>query len=109
MHKSTLILELVVIASGSLLIFLGYLIKYKKKVNMLSGYDETLVQDKDGLANFAGASLIILGLISILLGLVIYFFPTHYVLIMNIFTATIIIGCIIMVLGSKRYQIKKNP
>lgn len=39
---------------------LAYMIKYKGRVDIIAGYDEKLVKNKKGLAEFVGNNLIIL-------------------------------------------------
>ena len=45
---------------------LAYMIKYKRRVEIIAGYDEKMVRDKSGLANFVGNTLIILAVSSLL-------------------------------------------
>ncbi|MBS4008552.1 MAG: DUF3784 domain-containing protein [Clostridium sp.] len=55
------IARIVFLASGLLLILLGYLIRFKKMLFLLSGYDERKVKDKDALAHFAGNFVMLIG------------------------------------------------
>jgi UDP-N-acetylmuramyl pentapeptide phosphotransferase/UDP-N-acetylglucosamine-1-phosphate transferase len=105
MNKDTLILTLILAACGLLFMFLGYLVRYKKKLNIIAGYDESRVHDKNGLANWAGAAIIILGATYLILSLINCIFPNHQTCILNIFAAITIIGCIIMIRGCRKYQI----
>jgi len=45
---------------------LAYMIKYKGRVEIMAGYDEKLIRDKTGLANFVGNNLIILAVSALL-------------------------------------------
>jgi len=56
-----LIARIVFLAVGFFLILLGYLIRYKKMLFLLSGYDERKVKDKDALAYFAVNFVMLIG------------------------------------------------
>ncbi|HTH83185.1 MAG TPA: DUF3784 domain-containing protein [Mucilaginibacter sp.] len=106
MNKSTAILEFTLAGMGLLFLLLGYLIKYKKKMNLIAGYDPTQIADKDGLANWMGGVTIVMGSILMLSALALHYFPGHQTFIMNTFIASILIGCVTMVVGSYRYKAK---
>ncbi len=55
------IARIVFLASGLLVIFFGWLVRFKKMLFLLSGYDERKVKDKDALAVFAGNFVMIIG------------------------------------------------
>ena len=56
-----LIARIVFLATGLLLILLGCLIRFRKMLFLLSGYDERKVKDKDALAYFAGNFVMLIG------------------------------------------------
>lgn len=51
----------ILILSGLLVFFLGWLVRFKKMLHLLSGYDERKVKDKDALARFAGNFVMLIG------------------------------------------------
>jgi len=95
-----------VIEGGAALLLMGgaYLIKYKKQVNIIAGYDEKECKNKDGLANWVGGTLMICGIICFLLAMLVIILPHYTDLIMGFFAGTIIISCIIATNGSKKYK-----
>lgn len=56
-----LIARIVFLATGLLLILLGCLIRFRKMLFLLSGYNERKVKDKDALAYFAGNFVMLIG------------------------------------------------
>jgi uncharacterized membrane protein len=95
-----------VIEGGAALLiaFLAYLIKYKKQVNIIAGYDEKECKDKDGLANWVGGTLMISGIICFLLAMLVIVLPHYINLIMGFYAGVILIGCIVATTGSKKYK-----
>ncbi|HSW35881.1 MAG TPA: DUF3784 domain-containing protein [Candidatus Limnocylindrales bacterium] len=53
--------RIIFLVAGLLIIFLGYLVRFKKMLFLLSGYDERKVKDKDALAHFAGNFVMLIG------------------------------------------------
>jgi len=88
-----------------LVIFLAYLIKYKKKVNIISGYDEQTCKDKDGLANWVGGTLIIAGSIAFIVALCAFVLPNYIGAIVVIYGTTIITGAMIAAIGGNKFKV----
>lgn len=95
------IFSIVSIVLGIFLIFLGGIIRRYKIVELLAGYEPNKVIDKEGLANWAGVNLILMGFLALSIGILAYFLPflnglpyiicfVVIILIMSIRTA---IGC----------------
>jgi hypothetical protein len=87
-----------------LFLVLGYLIRFRGRIDLVAGYKEGRVRDEKGLSRVVGNSLLVLGVLAAaILGLVITF-PEKEVLLFLLYTAIVVpvIG-ILSVLGSRRY------
>ncbi len=104
--KPNELIGLVTAATAALIIFLAWLIKYRKKVNLVSGYDEQLYPDKDGLANWVGGTLFITGLISLTLALAMVIFSQFLLVFAVLFALTLLIGPLMAAIGGNKYKVK---
>lgn len=59
-----IIVAALVFALGLLLVYMGYLIKVKRMTNLIAGYDPKKVTDEEGLANWVGGKVILVGAIT---------------------------------------------
>ncbi len=91
---------------GLLITVLAYLIKYKKQAGIISGYDENLVADKDGLCNWFGGVMLWLGFITFLVSFLLWWWPNRNIIIVPIFGICTVACCIIAIAGSKKYRKK---
>jgi hypothetical protein len=104
MNQGNTIVGLATAAAAVLMIFLAWLIKYKKQVNIISGYDENLYKDKDGLANHVGGTLIITGIADLLFAIAILFLPAFIGLFVCLYIAVTLTGTLTTAIGSKKYR-----
>ncbi|MBS3887225.1 MAG: DUF3784 domain-containing protein [Dethiobacter sp.] len=74
------IARIVFLASGLLIILFGYLIRFKKMLFLLSGYDERKVKDKDALAYFVGNFVMLSGFAM----LVVQFFALRGIIVFSV-------------------------
>lgn len=58
--------KLVTILAGLFLLGCGYLIKVKKKMNLIAGYSAAAVADEDGLAAWVGSNVIFIAVVVLL-------------------------------------------
>lgn len=63
----------VVLVSGGFIGVLGYLIKNKKMMNLIAGYDSSKVRDEEGLANFVGIYLYAIAILTFCVGIIDYY------------------------------------
>ena len=91
---------------GLIITVLAYLVKYKKQANIISGYDENLVADKDGLCNWFGGVMLCLGLITFLVSFLLWWKPDRNIIIVPAFGICTVACCVIAIVGSKRYRRK---
>lgn len=105
MSKGSTLLNIITAFFALLIIFSGYLIKYKKKVNIIAGYDEQTCNDKVGLANWVGGTLIIMGILCFLFAVTLNFLPNYTHLMMAAYGITIFLFALIAVTGSKKYKL----
>src|ERR1700733_4056803 len=90
--------------TSAVLAFFGWLIKYRKKVNLISGYDEKRYPDTNGLANSAGGTLLKTGFTGIVLAVAIILLPQYMLAIVVLFSLTILGGAITATIGAGRYR-----
>lgn len=91
-------------ATGLLILVLSYLIKYKKQAQLISGYDESLIADKDGFCSWIGGVLMWPGIYAIITGVLLYSWPESGLLIALSFGVFTITACFIAVAGSKKFK-----
>lgn len=83
---------------------LGYVVKYKKVLEILANYDSDKIKNKEGLAKWIGNSFFLLGAISLVLLLLGYCdnnINGKLFVIINVFLMFIFI--IIVAVGARRY------
>ncbi len=83
---------------GSIMLILGYLIKFRGMIWLIAGVRKNMdkIKDKKGLASFVGGNVLILGLIFCAGALGIYFIPGWYTPIESaILLSLLVIGIII--------------
>jgi hypothetical protein len=87
-----------------LFLVLGYLIRFRNRIDLVAGYREGRIRDEKGLSRVVGTSLLVLGVLAAaILGLVILF-PEKEVLLFLLYTAVVVpVVGILSVLGSRRY------
>ncbi|MGZ3766425.1 MAG: DUF3784 domain-containing protein [Mucilaginibacter sp.] len=104
MHNVTVLAGAIEASVALLIMFLAYLIKYKKKVNIIAGYDETTVKDKNGLANWVGGTLLISGCLTFMFSLLSIFLPELFKISMIFYFLVISAGGIIAAVGGRKYK-----
>lgn len=98
---------LLIIILEFLLVFflvLGYLIRFRGRVDLIAGYHEGRIRDPKGLSRVVGHSLLLLGILGgVTLGLIISF-PQREVTFFLLYAAVIVpVMSIVSLLGSRRY------
>jgi hypothetical protein len=87
-----------------LFLALGYLIRFRGRIDLIAGYREGRIQDEKGLARVVGTSLIILGVLAGSTLALVIIFPEKEVLVFLLYTAMVVpVVGILSVLGSRRY------
>ncbi|SDP18645.1 protein of unknown function [Mucilaginibacter sp. OK268] len=104
MQTGCVVLGIIEACAAILLIFLAYLIKYKKQVGIIAGYDERTCKDKDGLANWIGGSLMITGLLCLLLAVAATLMPNHNDPMMIAFGIIVLLWVVIVNVGGRKYK-----
>jgi hypothetical protein len=87
-----------------LFLILGYLIRFRGRIDLIAGYGEGRVKDVKGLLRVVGNSLLVLGILAAAtLGLV-FLIPAKEVFLFLIYTTIIVpVIAIASFLGSRRY------
>lgn len=88
-----------------LFLVLGYMIKYKGRVEIIAGYDASRVKDRKGLGNFIGNSLFILAASAIIAFIFEIMNPDNEFIIFMVFASVIVpIVGIATFLGTRRFM-----
>ena len=83
---------------------LGYLIRFRGRIDLVAGFKEGRVQDGKGLSRVVGTSLIILGVLAGATLALVFIFPEKEVLLFLIYTAIVVpVVGILSVILSRRY------
>jgi hypothetical protein len=93
-------------AVGLIIIFLSYLIKYKKQAYLISGYNEDEVVDKDGFCNWIGGILMWPGIFAIIAGALMWGYPAIGMPVALAFALITIVATIIAIVGGRKYKKK---
>ena len=98
-----LFIFLVMLISALPLYVIAYLIGVKKRIGLISGLDPNRVADKDGLAQWVGLMLFLMGMVTILMGLGVYLFMGKILTIVLVGVALISILSIALIVGIQKY------
>jgi hypothetical protein len=86
-------------------IALGYLIKYRKRIDFIRGYDRDRVSDPAGLSRWVGNNLLILGGIGVITLIIEFFFSGLELLAATLFLAGAVpVVGLITAYGSRRFE-----
>jgi hypothetical protein len=91
---------------GLVIIFLSYLIKYKKEAYLISGYNEDEVIDKDGLCNWVGGVTMWPGISAIIAGAIMWGDPAIGMPVALAFALITIVTAIIAIVGGRKFKKK---
>ena len=89
---------------GLIIIFLCYLIKYKKQAFLISGYNEDEVADKDGLCDWVGGTVTWSGIIAIITGAAMWKYPPAGIPAAIFFAVSTVAIITITLVGAKRFK-----
>jgi hypothetical protein len=84
--------------------FLSYLIKYKKMANLVSGYNEDDIADKNGLCNWISSTMIWPGIFAIIAGFLMWQYPVTEMWVTAAFAIITIAAAIIATVGGKKFR-----
>ena len=96
----------ILILSGVVIFFMGYLIRKKQCLWLLCEYREGRVEDIDGLAKWAGILVYLMASVLVLTGLLYHFFPGRVLVITLVMWFIVMKLVIIMLVGSQKYMRK---
>ena len=90
---------------GCILLVLGYLIKFKNKIQLIAGVykNEEKIKDKKSFASLVGGNVLILGLIFCAGALGIYIYPSFKELIEPALLLSLLVIGILTYIKSKKY------
>jgi protein-S-isoprenylcysteine O-methyltransferase Ste14 len=85
-----------------MLIYAGYMIRFRDKPHWIAGYSENAVKDKEGLKKWAGNNLMLLGFVSLLIPVILLYIP--YSIYSGMFyTLFLAVWIFLIVIGAQRY------
>jgi len=90
---------------GCILLILGYLIKFKNKIQLVAGVykNEDKIKDIKGFASLVGGNVLLLGLIFCAGALGIYIYPSYKRLIETVLLLSLLVIGILTYTKSKKY------
>jgi hypothetical protein len=91
-------------AIALVMLLLGYQIKYKKKASLISGFDEKLVSDVNGLCNWVGNLMLINAAIALVTGIVMTYFPAQMNFALIFFVGGILATSVFAIAGKRRFR-----
>ncbi len=97
---------IMVVAAAIPLFVLGYLIKYRKRVNLIAGYDPARVRDHDGLARWMGSWAIALGAVTLAFAALLATLPDAVGPVAAGFISVAVVSGIVMLVGCRRYTMR---
>lgn len=86
------------------MLVLGYQVKYKKKASLISGFNEDLVTDVNGLCNWVGGLMLINAAIALSTGILMAYLPTKLNFILLYFVSGIVITSVFAVVGKRKFK-----
>jgi len=101
----TQIIFMVLGTIGCILLILGYLIRFRKQIQLVAGVykNEDKINDKKGFASLVGGNMLILGLIFCAGALGIYIYPGYKELIEPVLLLSLLVVGILTYSKSKKY------
>ena len=106
METRDLLMPIVMTLSSIPLFAIGFLLRYKKQMNLISGYDPEEYADPDGLANWAGGWCLGLGVFTTLTGGLFFFLKDYILPVVGGYCVVILAMCTVMMLGTHRFKKK---
>jgi len=99
------IIFLILETIGSIFVILGYLIKYKEKIQLIAGVckDDDHITDKKGFASLVGGNVLLTGIIFCVGAVGIYLFPNYKNLIEPVMLLSLLVTIILTYTGGKKY------
>ena len=98
------IIFLILKTIGCILVILGYLIKYKEKIQLIAGVckDDDHIKDKKGFASLVGGNVLLSGIIFCVGAIGMYFYPnTNNPIVSFLMRCRLVIGILTYTRGKK--------
>jgi hypothetical protein len=83
--------------------YLGYIFKFKKKVNLISGIDVSKVKDIDGLADWVGSNMFLLSALTVVLAVLQFLYPNLSSSLFMVFGGVVLVDVILTVALGQKY------
>lgn len=92
-----------------LLVVAGYFVRVRKMGHLVAGFNPDKIHDKQGYLKWAGSNIIVIGLVSLLAGILILLLPELALYLIAGYAITV--GCLalVLVIGERRYMKKDYP
>lgn len=90
---------------GCILVILGYLIKYKQKIQLIAGVckDDEHIKDKKGFASLVGGNVLLSGIIFCAGAMGMYLYPNFKNFIESVMLLSLLLTIILTYFGGKKY------
>jgi drug/metabolite transporter (DMT)-like permease len=95
---------------GLVMVILGYLIKFKKMINLIAGVykNENCIKNKEGLANLVGTNILVLGIGFCIGAMGIYKNPEHKSMVETILLLSLLVVFGILFSQAKKFVIQQK-
>ena len=93
---------LLIVLVGLPCLGLGYAIGWKKKLNLVSGFDDEKAKNPDGVAGWVGGGVLAIGVLNCLAAGVLLAVPGRFVATLGVSNVIAIMIVVIMIVGVKR-------
>ena len=80
----------------------GYAIGWKKKLNLVSGFDDEKARDPEGLARWIGGGSLAIGVLNCVAGCALLVVPNNFVMTLGHTNVIAILIVVIMIVGARR-------
>ena len=81
---------------------LGYAIGRKKKLNLVSGFDDEKERDPEGLARWIGGGVLAIGALNCVAAGVLLAVPSHFVVTLGLGNVVALLIVVTMIVGARR-------
>jgi hypothetical protein len=100
----TLLAVVLMLLAGAVICYLGYRIRYRGDVVLIAGYDAERVTDDEGLADLVGGVTIAVGLVHVVFGLGLLYFPPGLAFWL-VYVAALFAGLGVVQVRGRRYTV----
>lgn len=96
---------IILLAVSLIVAILGYRIDARRQISLIAGLDVAQVRDRDGLAQWVGRGLQVIGATELLIGVALFVSPFPPTPLICAYVAVSLLGAAVLLLRMKRYLV----